>query len=148
MVGFLMRYTMYIYLYIQCRCINHMYRSTQNISKVLKEHINSLPIRFSIKYTDNRFWYITGCQLIPIFLYNSYILGQNPIFWKTSYFSYICLYFEHHSYIFLWIGCRASLNTIFVVMLKSAAGVWASTFGFRSITLVCFGLLTQNLVYR
>ena len=22
----------------------------------------------------------TGCQLIPIFLYNSYILGQNPIF--------------------------------------------------------------------
>jgi len=23
---------------------------------------------------------VTGCQLIPIFLYNSYILGQNPIF--------------------------------------------------------------------
>ena len=23
---------------------------------------------------------ITGCQLIPIFLYNSYILDQNPIF--------------------------------------------------------------------
>jgi len=23
---------------------------------------------------------VAGCQLIPIFLYNSYILGQNPIF--------------------------------------------------------------------
>ena len=43
--------------------------------------------------------YVTGCQLIPIFLYNSYIFGQNPIFWNTSYFSYIFLYFEHHSYI-------------------------------------------------
>ena len=54
-----------------------------------------------------------GCQLIPIFLYNSYILGQNPTFWKTSYFSYIFLYFEHHSYILYWIGCRAPQNTIF-----------------------------------
>jgi len=41
-----------------------------------------------------------------------------------------------------------------IVMLKSAAGgrVWregvrASTFGFRSITLVYFGLLTPNLLY-
>jgi len=40
-----------------------------------------------------------------------------------------------------------------IVMLKSAAGggwagVRASTFGFRSKTLVCFGLLTPNLLYR
>jgi len=55
------------------------------------ETISSVP-----KICDTNF---TGCQLIPIFLYNSYILGQNPIFWKTSYFSYIFLYFEHHSYI-------------------------------------------------
>ena len=38
-----------------------------------------------------------------------------------------------------------------IVMLKSAEGGWtgvrASTFGFRSITLVCFGLLTPNLLY-
>ena len=27
-------------------------------------------------------------QAVNWFLYNSYILGQNPIFWKTSYFSY------------------------------------------------------------
>ena len=26
-----------------------------------------------------------GCQLIPIFLLNSYILGPNPIFLSTSY---------------------------------------------------------------
>ena len=54
----------------------------------------------------------TGCQPIPIFLYNSYILCQNHILWKTFYFSYIFLYFEHHSYILKWIGCRAP-NTIF-----------------------------------
>jgi len=34
-----------------------------------------------------------------------------------------------------------------IVMLKSAAGVRASSFGFRSITLVCFGLLTPNLLW-
>ena len=38
-----------------------------------------------------------------------------------------------------------------IVMLKSAAcgraGGRASTFGFRSITLVCCGLLTPNLLY-
>ena len=40
-----------------------------------------------------------------------------------------------------------------IVMLKLAAGGRAasggraSTFGFRSITLVCFGLLTPNLLY-
>ena len=34
-----------------------------------------------------------------------------------------------------------------ILMLKSAAGGRASTFGFRSITLVCFGLLTPNLVH-
>ena len=27
----------------------------------------------------------TGCQPIPIFLLNSYILGPNPIFLSTSY---------------------------------------------------------------
>ena len=34
-----------------------------------------------------------------------------------------------------------------IVTPKSAAGGRASTFGFRSITLVCFGLLTPNLLY-
>jgi len=38
-----------------------------------------------------------------------------------------------------------------IVMLKSAAGGRvggrASTFGFRSINLVCFSLLTPNLLY-
>jgi len=41
-----------------------------------------------------------------------------------------------------------------IVMLKSAAGGhaggwvgWRQSFGFRSITLVCFGLLTPNLLY-
>jgi len=42
-------------------------------------------------------------------------------------------------------------ENLVIVMLKAAAGgrvgVRASTFGFRSITLVCFGLLTPNLVY-
>jgi len=45
-------------------------------------------------------------------------------------------------------------ENLVIVMLKSAAGERAaravgraSTFGFRSITLVCFDLLTLNLLY-
>ena len=42
-------------------------------------------------------------------------------------------------------------ENLVIVMLKSAAGgregVLASTFGFRSITLVCYILLTPNLLY-
>jgi len=46
----------------------------------------------------------------------------------------------------------ACFNQVFnenrvIVMLKLAAGGRASTFGFRSITLVCFGQLTPNLLY-
>jgi len=54
--------------------------------------------------------------------------------------------------LFKYLGLHI-INQVFneyrvIVMLKSAAaGGRASTFGFRSITLVCFGLLTPNLLY-
>jgi len=63
------------------------------------------------------------------------------------------MYYRHISSVFF---NQVFNKNQFIVMLKSAAGrgaggwlgEWASTFGFRSITLVCFGLLTPNLLYR
>ena len=43
----------------------------------------------------------SGCQLIPIFLLNSYISSPNPIFLSTSYIPITLLHFENISYIFM-----------------------------------------------
>jgi len=77
---------------------------------------NSITISFIVvkKWNPLEYELISGCQLIHIFLYNSYILYQNPIFWKT-YFSYIFLYFEHNSYMFWWIGCSDPQTHLFLI---------------------------------
>jgi len=53
---------------------------------------------------------------------------------------------------YIYIVNKVLFNQVFnenrvIVMLKLAVGGRSSTFGFRSITLVCLSLLTQNLLY-
>jgi hypothetical protein len=122
----------------------HWWTHYTTYSKYLFHHLITLTFCVNIYYLSNIIFHI----ILQIY-------SDKPEIQFASSNKIILIWYERHCFVLRWFF-GDFFNQVFnekrvIVMPKSAggrAGGRASTFGFRSITLVCFGLLRPNLVCR